>query len=82
MKPRARFRARYQTALAEAEGSQTALRLTTDLRLGLEGRRAEARTTLREGETAFAALSWSTRAVFSSSQPMSVSESRFGVAIT
>jgi GH15 family glucan-1,4-alpha-glucosidase len=52
----------YQAALAEADGAQIALRLTTDLRLGLEGRRAEARTTLREGETAFAALTWSTRA--------------------
>ncbi len=35
------------------------LRLTTDLRMGFEGRRARARTTLREGDTAFVALSWS-----------------------
>ena len=34
-------------------------KLTTDLRVGFEGRRARARTTLREGDTAFVALSWS-----------------------
>ena len=32
--------------------------LTTDLRLGFEGARARARTTLRDGDTAFVALSW------------------------
>ena len=47
----------YHDASVEAEG--VALRLVTDLRLGFEGRTAIARTTLREGETAFAALSWS-----------------------
>jgi GH15 family glucan-1,4-alpha-glucosidase len=35
------------------------LRLNTDLRLGFEGSRARARTTMKEGEFAFAALSWS-----------------------
>src|SRR3712207_2808865 len=35
------------------------LRLTTDLRVGFEGRRARARTTLREGDRAYVALSWS-----------------------
>jgi GH15 family glucan-1,4-alpha-glucosidase len=47
----------YHDAGVEAEG--VSLRLVTDLRLGFEGRAAIARTTLREGETAFAALSWS-----------------------
>ena len=40
-------------------GGSPKLRLTTDLRVGFEGRRARARTTLREGDTAFVALSWS-----------------------
>ena len=35
------------------------LRLTTDLRLGLEGREARARTRLTEGDHVFVALSWS-----------------------
>ena len=35
------------------------LRLTTDLRLGFEGRRAIARSTLDEGDNAFVALAWS-----------------------
>jgi alpha,alpha-trehalase len=49
----------YNEAVASAEGVDTKLKLTTDLRVGFEGRRARARTTLREGETAYAALSWS-----------------------
>ncbi len=36
-----------------------ALRLTTNLRLGLEGRAAQARSRLSEGDEVFAALSWS-----------------------
>jgi GH15 family glucan-1,4-alpha-glucosidase len=48
----------YGAARASAQGAECELRLTTDLRLGFEGRRASARTTLREGQTAFAALSW------------------------
>ena len=48
----------YNDAVAKAEGMDLELRLTTDLRLGFEGRRARARHTLREGETAYAALSW------------------------
>src|SRR5918912_1199096 len=39
------------------------LKLTTDLRVGFEGRRARARHTLREGQTAYAALSWSMHAL-------------------
>jgi GH15 family glucan-1,4-alpha-glucosidase len=49
----------YNEAVATAEGMDVELKLTTDLRVGFEGRRARARTTLREGETAYAALSWS-----------------------
>src|SRR5439155_10619298 len=49
----------YNEALATAEGSDIELKLTTDMRMGFEGRRARARTTLREGQTLFAALSWS-----------------------
>src|SRR4051812_5951193 len=49
----------YGDAVARAEGMDLELRLTTDMRVGFEGRRARARTTLQEGETAFAALSWS-----------------------
>jgi alpha,alpha-trehalase len=44
---------------AIVRGADLELTLTTDLRVGFEGRRARARTTLREGDTAFVALSWS-----------------------
>ena len=49
----------YGKALARAEGEDVELTLTTDLRIGFEGGRARARTTLRDGDTAFVALSWS-----------------------
>ena len=49
----------YHEAMATSEGMDTYVRLTSDMRLGFEGPRARARTTLREGDTAFAALSWS-----------------------
>jgi GH15 family glucan-1,4-alpha-glucosidase len=52
----------YHEALAKCEGMDTYVRLTTDMRLGFEGPRARARTTLREGDLAFAALSWSEHA--------------------
>src|SRR5215218_9509719 len=52
----------YNEAVATAEDSDIELKLTTDLRVGFEGRRARARTTLREGDTAYAALSWSEHA--------------------
>jgi alpha,alpha-trehalase len=48
----------YNEAVASAADLDTHLRLTTDMRVGFEGRRARARTTLREGDRAFAALSW------------------------
>jgi GH15 family glucan-1,4-alpha-glucosidase len=52
----------YGAAVATAEGEDVELRLTTDLRLGFEGPRARARSTLRDGDTAFIALSWSEHA--------------------
>jgi len=51
----------YEEALARSEGMDVELRLATDLRLGFEGPRARARTTLREGEVAFVALGWTER---------------------
>jgi GH15 family glucan-1,4-alpha-glucosidase len=53
----------YHEAVASSEGMGTKLRLVTDMRLGLEGPRARARTSLREGDVAFAALGWSTTAL-------------------
>ncbi len=47
---------------ATARGANEApveLRIDTDLRVGFEGPRASARTTLREGDTSYVALSWS-----------------------
>ncbi|TML35525.1 MAG: glycoside hydrolase family 15 protein [Actinobacteria bacterium] len=52
----------YNEAVATAEGCDVELKLTTDLRVGFEGRRARARHTLRDGESAYAALSWSEHA--------------------
>ena len=49
----------YNEAEATAEGIDLKLRLSSDMRLGFEGPRARARTTLKEGENAFVALSWS-----------------------
>jgi GH15 family glucan-1,4-alpha-glucosidase len=49
----------YHKAVARAEGEDLELTLTTDLRLGFEGARAKARTTMRDGDLAFVALSWS-----------------------
>jgi alpha,alpha-trehalase len=48
----------YGEAVAAARGDLE-LRLTTDLRLGFEERRAHARTRLVEGDNVFVALSWS-----------------------
>jgi GH15 family glucan-1,4-alpha-glucosidase len=50
----------YHKARATAGGVDTYLDLTTDLRLGFEGHRARARTTMHDGDTAFVALSWTT----------------------
>ena len=52
----------YHEAMATAEGaegSDVELRLTTDMNIGVEGPRATARTMMKEGDTLFAALSWS-----------------------
>jgi GH15 family glucan-1,4-alpha-glucosidase len=49
----------YHRARATGEGVDTYLDLMTDLRVGFEGHRARARTTLHDGDTAFVALSWS-----------------------
>ncbi len=52
----------YHEAVATAEGaegSDVELRLTTDMNIGVEGPRATARTMMKEGDTLFAALSWS-----------------------
>jgi GH15 family glucan-1,4-alpha-glucosidase len=49
----------YGCAVAGCEHSDVKLRLTTDLKLGFEGGRACARTTLKDQETAYLALSWS-----------------------
>jgi GH15 family glucan-1,4-alpha-glucosidase len=48
----------YHKAVARAPGHDLELTLTTDLRLGFEGARARARTTMRDGDLAYAALSW------------------------
>jgi GH15 family glucan-1,4-alpha-glucosidase len=49
----------YHETIAGSEGVDLSLRLVTDLRLGIEGPRARARTTLHEGDVAFVALGWS-----------------------
>ncbi|WP_410791883.1 glycoside hydrolase family 15 protein [Kribbella sp. C-35] len=51
----------YGDAVADCPGldHDVTLKLTTDLRLGLEGRTAQARTRMSQGDTAFVALSWS-----------------------
>ncbi|HLS75406.1 MAG TPA: glycoside hydrolase family 15 protein [Nocardia sp.] len=52
----------YEQATAVPKDDRSAgpaLVLTTDLRLGLEGRQARARTRMREGDQVFVALTWS-----------------------
>ncbi|NKR90674.1 glycosyl hydrolase family 15 [Rhodococcus hoagii] len=52
----------YEEATATSRAYSTdhpTLRLTSNLRLGLEGREARARTRMVEGDNAFVALSWS-----------------------
>ena len=49
----------YGRAVATAPGVDLSLGLATSLRIGFEGGRASARTTLRESERAFVALAWS-----------------------
>ncbi|GLP75540.1 hypothetical protein TUM20983_26500 [Mycobacterium antarcticum] len=52
----------YNEAVAQAEGNDLELRLTTDLNVGFEGPSATARTLLKEGDRRFVALSWSDHA--------------------
>ncbi len=49
----------YTEATASAPGWPTKLTLTTDLRVGFEGSRVRALTTLHDGDTAFVALAFS-----------------------
>jgi GH15 family glucan-1,4-alpha-glucosidase len=49
----------YHKAVARAAGVDLELTLSTDLRIGFEGSRAKARTTMRDGDLGFVALSWS-----------------------
>ena len=52
----------YGEAIARAKkdpDSYPQMKLTTNLRIGLEGREARARTRLKEGDNVFVALSWS-----------------------
>ena len=49
----------YHQVEGTAEGSNLRIRLDSDLNLGIEGARVTARKTLREGNVAFVALSWS-----------------------
>ncbi len=49
----------YNEGLARSKDGSVELKLTTDLRLGFEGSRATARHLMKEGETVYAALSWS-----------------------
>ena len=48
----------WTEAVARGGDDDPVLRLTTDMRIGLEGRSAVAFTRLNDGESAFAALSW------------------------
>jgi GH15 family glucan-1,4-alpha-glucosidase len=49
----------YGEVSASDDATGLTLRLTTDLRVGVEGRSALARTRMKEGDSAFVALSWS-----------------------
>ncbi|MGB7818286.1 MAG: glycoside hydrolase family 15 protein [Ornithinibacter sp.] len=48
----------YYQGEARAEGSDTRLTVTTDMRLGFEGGQASSRTLLKAGDCHFVALSW------------------------
>jgi GH15 family glucan-1,4-alpha-glucosidase len=52
----------YGDAVCEADGIEPSLRLRTDLRLGFEGSRARAETSMRAGQHAFCALGWTDNA--------------------
>jgi len=49
----------YHEAVARSEGWDVELCMTTDMNIGIEGPKATGRTLMHEGDTLFAALSWS-----------------------
>jgi GH15 family glucan-1,4-alpha-glucosidase len=49
----------YNEATASGGEGSVEVQLDTDMRIGFEGSRASARTTLREGDVAYVAISWS-----------------------
>jgi len=51
----------YCQAVIEPASGDLALTLTSDIRIGLEGSGARARTLLKEGDTRYCALSWGSR---------------------
>ncbi len=51
----------YFQSVITPEGGDLTLTLASDIRIGLEGPSARARTRLKEGETRFCALSWGSR---------------------
>ena len=48
----------FNQVVTEPDGMDLTLTLTSDMRIGIEGPSAQARTLLREGDTRFCALSW------------------------
>jgi alpha,alpha-trehalase len=68
----------YGEAVARSEGMDLELRLVTDMRLGFEGPRARARTTLHEGESVFVALGWTRE----QAMPQSYEEAEVKLAAT
>jgi alpha,alpha-trehalase len=48
----------FHQVTTRPEGQDLALTLTSDMRIGVEGPSAQARTLLREGDTRYCALSW------------------------
>jgi len=52
----------YGDAVVGVDGSDLTLHLTTNMRLGFEGRGAHARTQMKEGENVFVALAWGEQA--------------------
>ncbi len=52
----------YESVVGRSPDSDLQLRLTTDLRLGIEGGHAIVRTTMRDGDERFIALSWTEHA--------------------
>ena len=63
---------------ADASGAGLTLRLSTDMAIGIEGGRARARHTLREGEVAYCSLSWAEQLV----SPASDEEAQARMAAT